>query len=153
MDRLRLLMVGDGELRLEALRMLESEGLASAAWLPGSRSDVPELLRSMDVFVLGSLREGISNTVLEAMASGLPVIATATGGNVELVLPNETGILVEPDDSVALASAISVYGESEDLRSRHGRAARARVVANYSIAAMLEQYRSLYDDAVVTMEA
>jgi sugar transferase (PEP-CTERM/EpsH1 system associated) len=152
-DRLRLLMIGDGELRPEALRLLESEGLASTAWLPGSRSDVPELLRSMDVFVLGSLREGISNTVLEAMASGVPVVATATGGNVELVAPNETGILVAPGDSAALADAIGAYFDSEDLRRRHGREARARVVANYSIAAMLEQYRNLYDDAVVTMEA
>jgi glycosyltransferase involved in cell wall biosynthesis len=146
-------MIGDGELRPEALRLLESEGLASTAWLPGSRSDVPELLRSMDVFVLGSLREGISNTVLEAMASGVPVVATATGGNVELVAPNETGILVAPGDSAALADAIGAYFDSEDLRRRHGRDARARVVANYSIAAMLEQYRNLYDDAVVTMEA
>ncbi len=143
--RVRLLMIGDGELRDEALARLERAGATREAWLPGSREDVPALLRAMDVFVLGSLREGISNTVLEAMASGLPVVATATGGNLELVLPGETGALVPPGESEALAEAIAAYAADEGLRRRHGRLARERVLATFSIAAMVDAYRRLYE--------
>lgn len=145
---LRLLMVGDGELRDDALARLERAGAADAAWLPGSRDDVPALLRAMDVFVLGSLREGISNTILEAMASGLPVIATATGGNGELIESGETGALVPPGDSAALADAIAVYAADEDLRRAHGRRARERAATEFSIAAMVENYRRLYAAAL-----
>jgi sugar transferase (PEP-CTERM/EpsH1 system associated) len=144
----RLLMIGDGELRERALARLEQAGAAALAWLPGSRDDIPELMRAMDLFVLGSLREGISNTILEAMASGLPLVATSTGGNPELVVPNETGLLVPPGDSNALAGAIAQYVRDADLRRRHGRHARERAVAHYSIAAMLMSYRDLYDRAL-----
>jgi sugar transferase (PEP-CTERM/EpsH1 system associated) len=142
---LRLLMIGDGDLRERALRRLEDSGHARAAWLPGSRSDIPELLRSMDLFVLGSLREGISNTILEAMATGLPVIASATGGNPELIVAGETGALVPPGDSAGVAAAIDAYARDPALCARHGRAARARAVAEFSIAAMLAGYQRLYD--------
>ena len=80
-ERARLVMVGDGPLRERARAMLEEAGLAALAWLPGERRDVPELMRALDCFVLPSLAEGISNTILEAMASGLPVLATDVGGN------------------------------------------------------------------------
>jgi sugar transferase (PEP-CTERM/EpsH1 system associated) len=144
----RLLMIGDGELRDQALARLEQAGAAAVAWLPGSRDDIPELMRTMDVFALGSLREGISNTILEAMASGLPVVATATGGNPELVTPDETGLLVPPGDHRALADAIAAYVRDAELRRRHGRQARERAVAQYSLAAMLVSYRDLYDRAL-----
>lgn len=149
---LRLLMVGDGDLRATALARLEQAGFAAEAWLPGSRNDVPALLRSMHVFVLGSLREGISNTILEAMASGLPVIATDTGGNTELVAPGETGALVPPANPAALAAAITAYGRDASLQKRHGQLARERVVAQFSIAAMLANYQNLYDHALTTGE-
>jgi sugar transferase (PEP-CTERM/EpsH1 system associated) len=149
--RLRLAMIGDGELRAAALARLEGAGVADAAWLPGSRDDVPELLRAMDIFVLGSRREGVSNTVLEAMASGLPVVATATGGNLELV-QTDTGALVPPEDRGALADAIATYARDAELRARHGRKARERAVSQYSIAAMVAGYRALYRSAI-TMDA
>lgn len=141
---LRLLMAGDGPLRAEALARLEAAGLAERAWLPGSRDDVAQLLPLMDVFVLGSLREGISNTVLEAMAAGRPVIASASGGNLELVEHGATGALVPPGDSVALATALEAYARDADLRARHGAAARRRAVEEFSLAKMIEQYRALY---------
>jgi sugar transferase (PEP-CTERM/EpsH1 system associated) len=141
---LRLLMAGDGPLRGAALQLLEDSGHGAAASLPGSRDDIPDLLSSMDVFVLGSRREGISNTVLEAMASGLPVIATRTGGNMELVQPGRTGALADVGDPEALARLIVTYAMDRDLRQRHGSAARQRATQEYSLGKMLGDYRQLY---------
>jgi sugar transferase (PEP-CTERM/EpsH1 system associated) len=142
--RLRLVMIGDGTLRAEAQALLLEAGAAAAAWLPGSRDDIPELLREIDLFVLGSLREGISNTILEAMATGLPVIATATGGNGELILPEVSGLLVPPGNSMALAQAILRYAQEESLRRAHAEAARVRAVREFSLERMLTDYAALY---------
>lgn len=140
----RLLLVGDGPLRAEVEVELDAAGESAAAWLPGSRDDVAELLRSMDIFVLGSQREGISNTVLEAMATGLPLIASATGGNLELVDDGVTGVLVPPGDSAAVAAALRRYVEDGATRRLHGAAARARAEALYSLNSMTNLYRELY---------
>lgn len=141
---LRLLMAGDGALKADAERMLLEAGLAGDAWLPGSRDDVPQLLRELDVFVLGSAREGISNTVLEAMATGLPVIASATGGNLELLEDGVSGRLVPPRDPSALQQALLAYARDAQLRAAHGAAARARVEERYSLDRMIERYQALY---------
>ena len=98
----------------------------------GAQIDVVPWLAKMDVFVLSSLREGISNTVLEAMAAGRPVVASAVGGNTELVVPDQTGHLVEPGEPDQLAAAMIRYLEDGDLAERQGRAARARVADQYS---------------------
>jgi sugar transferase (PEP-CTERM/EpsH1 system associated) len=143
---LRLIMIGDGELRKPALERLEAAGVSAFAWLPGTRDDTASLLRAFDVFVLGSSREGISNTILEAMATGLPVVATATGGNNELVVPGVTGLLVPARSSQALAGAIGEYLGDAERRSRDGRRARNRILDEFSIARMLEQYGGLYRD-------
>jgi glycosyltransferase involved in cell wall biosynthesis len=139
-------MVGDGALREPARSILESAGLADAAWLPGEREDVPDLLRAMDVFVLPSLAEGISNTILEAMASGLPIVATDVGGNYELVDQDKTGFLVPRNDPAALADAIRVYVDDPDLRRRHGAAARKRSEDEFSIDTMVQRYQDIYDE-------
>lgn len=143
-SRLRLVMAGDGPLREPAERLLREAGEESAAWLPGSCDDVPRLLRAMDVFALGSLREGISNTVLEAMSTGLPVIGTATGGNLELIDDHTTGRLVKPGASEELAAALLDYARNDDLRAAHGQAARMRVEREYSLKRMLSDYGTLY---------
>jgi sugar transferase, PEP-CTERM/EpsH1 system associated len=143
-ESLRLLMLGDGSLRAPAEQLLAQAGLSAEAWLPGSRDDVPALMRAMDVFVLGSRREGISNTVLEAMASGLPVIASAVGGNLELVRPGETGMLVPPGEPAAITAALLDYVAHRDLRVQHGSRARARVEHEYSLRRMLADYERLY---------
>ena len=148
-ESLRLVMIGDGELRDAALTRLRAAGLADAAWLPGSREDIPQLLRQLDLFVLGSLREGISNTILEAMASGVPVVATATGGSVELIDAGRTGQLVAPGDSAALAEAIAAYAVDADLGRRHGRAARQDAETRFSLAAMIAHYRRLYQRSLL----
>lgn len=145
-SRLRLVMVGEGPLRAESLKLLEAAGVADMAWLPGERSDVPEILRGLDCFVLPSLAEGISNTILEAMASGLPVVATAVGGNVELVAEGRTGVLVPGDDSEAMARAIIGYAADQDHAAKDGGAAgRAEVEKRFSMEAMVRAYMGVYD--------
>ena len=146
--RLCLVMIGDGPLRKQAIDAIEDAELADTAWLPGSRDDVPDITRSFDLFALGSRREGISNTVLEAMASGLPVIATNTGGNAELVRPGETGVLVAPEDPEALADGILRYAQDTVLRKTSGKLARRAVVEDFSLDTMINMYRHLYVDVM-----
>jgi sugar transferase (PEP-CTERM/EpsH1 system associated) len=143
--RARLVMVGAGSLQAAARDLLRKAGVEGLAWLPGERADVPELMRGFDVFVLPSLREGISNTILEAMASGLPVVATRVGGNVELVVDGETGALVPPADPASMAVALQTYVEQPDRARDHGRAARRRVERQFGMPAMVRGYLSLYD--------
>ena len=111
----------------------------------GARDDIADLLPHFDVFVLPSLAEGISNTVLEAMATGLPVIATRVGGNPELIEDGLTGRLVAPEDSEAMARNIADYFSNPTLVRRHGRAARQAVVQRFSLERMVGDYMSLYD--------
>lgn len=142
----RLVMIGDGEL-LAPVRKILAEGDASAlSWLPGARNDIAGLLRGFDTFVLPSLNEGISNTILEAMATGLPVIATDVGGNPELVMPGETGLLTQPADPVALADAMASYATEPTRAAAHGRAGRERAERCFSLNAMVDAYLRLYDD-------
>lgn len=144
-DRLRLVMIGDGPLRGESQALLDAAGVADLAWLPGERHDIPDLLRGLDSFVLPSIAEGISNTILEAMASSLPVIATAVGGNPELVREGVTGTLVPPGDIDAMARAIVGQAESPEQSRTAGRAGRAEVESRFSMAAMVGAYQGLYD--------
>ncbi len=143
--RLRLLIIGDGPCRAECLTLLANAGAAHLAWLPGARTDIAQLMRAMDLFVLPSLSEGSSNTILEAMASGLPVIATAVGGNAELVQPGLTGLLVPPATPEVLASAILDYSRFPEMGQRHGIRARSRVIARHSLPAMARGYLAVYD--------
>lgn len=140
----RLAIVGDGP-ELDRVRArIDETGLRARAWLPGGRDDVPDCLRCLDVLCLPSLVEGISNTVLEAMACGLPVIATEVGGNAELVDAGVSGVLVRSGDVEALADAIERYFTDPALRLAHARQARQRAVTQFSLATMVEQYHRLY---------
>lgn len=147
-EYLRLVLIGDGPLREEAQQLLRTAGAESLAWLPGERHDGPDIMRALDVFVLPSLREGLSNTILEAMASGLPVVATRVGGNPELVQEGHTGQLVPPAEPVAMAEAIRVYTQNRDVAARHGRAGRQRVESQFSMAAMVNGYLAVYDAVI-----
>jgi glycosyltransferase involved in cell wall biosynthesis len=120
-------------------------GLGERIWMAGSRGDIPELMRGLDVFVLPSLAEGISNTILEAMACGLPVIATAVGGNPELVEEGRTGLLVPPADPAAMARAMETCALDADLRRGAGAAGRARAEQRFSLDAMVQAYLGVYD--------
>jgi len=144
-ERLRLVMVGDGPLREQSLAILEAAGVAELAWLPGERGDVPQIMRGLQCFVLPSLAEGISNTILEAMASGLPVIATAVGGNAELVAHGVTGEVVPPADSQALAESLLRLAQAPGQAAAMGRAGREQVERKFSLEVMVMAYQALYD--------
>ena len=151
-ERFALVMVGEGPLRSEAAALLERAGVSNLVWLPGSRDDTPELLRAFDIFVLPSLAEGISNTILEAMASGLPVVATDVGGNGELVVKGKTGFLVPRAEPQAMTAAILDYADEPALRDRHGAEGRRRAVESFSLAGMVDQYERIYDEMTMTPE-
>lgn len=144
-QKLRLVMVGDGVLMGTVTELLEQAGATELAWLPGERDDVSQMLQTMDVFVLSSLIEGISNTILEAMACGLPVVATRVGGNGEIVDAETTGLLVPRREPVLLSTAIRRYLEDPAMRRRHGVLARRRIEEEFSIDRMVTQYHDLYD--------
>ena len=143
-SRLRLVIVGDGPLLARLTALAESLGIAEKTWFAGDRSDVAELLSGFDLFVLPSLAEGISNTILEAMASGLPVLATAIGGNPELVQDGINGRLFTPRDAASLASLFAEYFDDPSMRETHGMKARQLAVENFSLKAMLETYQLAY---------
>jgi glycosyltransferase involved in cell wall biosynthesis len=146
-------MIGEGPLREQALKLLAGAGLADYAWLPGNRNDVPRILRGFDLFVLPSLAEGISNTILEAMATGLPVVATSVGGNAELVEEGVTGTLVAPDNPQRMATALRAYVENGVLCQRHGDAALATVERRFGMDTMLKAYQTVYDNMLAGADA
>jgi sugar transferase (PEP-CTERM/EpsH1 system associated) len=147
-SRVRLAIVGDGPLRGEVERILAAGSATQLAWLPGARDDIAPIMAAFDVFVLPSRAEGISNTILEAMASGVPVIATRVGGNAELVEDGATGTLIETGDVDSLARAMLEYASTPARVIRHGVAGRARVEDSFSLDAMVAQYTMLYERLV-----
>ena len=145
---LRLLIAGDGALRAALEAEIAQRALGDVVWLAGERRDVPEVMRALDVFALPSQAEGISNTILEAMASGLPVVATRVGGNAELVQEGRTGTLVAAQDPAALGAALLAYGSDAGLRVAHGAAGQARVAAEFSLDGMVARYAGVYEQAL-----
>jgi sugar transferase (PEP-CTERM/EpsH1 system associated) len=142
--RLRLAIVGEGPLRDEIEAMLGAANARTLAWLPGARNDIPDVLRALDVFVLPSRAEGISNTLLEAMASGLPLIATDVGGNAELIADGDVGRLVREGDAAAMARALVHYANADVARDA-GHASRRRAERLFGLEAMVASYARLYD--------
>lgn len=141
---LRLAIIGDGPL-LETLReRVASKGWGEQVWLPGERSDIAEILQSFSIFVLPSLSEATPVVILEAMSSALPVVASRVGGLPQLVVDQQTGLLVDPSDLELFAAAISRYIRDPALRSAHGAAGRKHVQEGYSVDAMVAGYDALY---------
>lgn len=144
----RLVLVGRGgeEPRLRTLGA--ALGLATRIEFIEEQEDVAPWLAQMDVYVQASLTAGISNSILEAMASGLPVVATAVGGTPEVVVDGETGILVPPRDPVALSKALGRLLADRELAEAFGRAGRARVEAHFGEGLMLQRMEALLDRLV-----
>lgn len=140
----KLKLVGDGPLRSECAALAAAAGCDAEVEFVGDSARVAADMRGMDIFVLPSLAEGISNTILEAMASGLPVIATAVGGNPELVVDGVSGALVASDDVAALSRALEAYIDDAALRRRHGAQGRALIEERYGLPRMLGDYDKVY---------
>jgi len=134
-----LLIIGDGPER----KNLEIIAGKNVHFL-GNRTDIPELLRTLDVLVLCSRNEGLSNTIMEGMASGLPVIATCVGGNTELVDDGQTGILINPIDTESLGNALKYYATNPEMAIQHGRKGRSKMVRHFSIEEMVKNYEMIY---------
>ncbi len=140
----RLIIAGSGP-GLEGLaRTVQDAGIAELVWMPGARDDVPALMRAMDIFVLPSLNEGISNTILEAMACGRPVLAGRVGGNPELVVEGENGELFDPRQPEELARLLARYCAEPQLGARQGAAGRRRVAEKFTMDAMVAGYLGVY---------
>ncbi len=145
-DKVRLIIIGSG-LLLPKLRELSLEAdIDKLIWFADERNDVADLMKNLDLFVLPSINEGISNTILEAMATELPVIATDVGGNPELVIHNQTGYLVQKQNPTAMAEAFKYYLDNPDLLLCHGKAGRALCESTFSLNRMMTDYMNVYDN-------
>jgi sugar transferase (PEP-CTERM/EpsH1 system associated) len=144
--KIRLVIAGDGPERTKIEHLLRSP-MVPAPLLLGSRTDVERVYAAFDLFVLNSFGEGMSNTLLEAMACGLPIVCTAVGGNTELVADRQRGIFIGPGDDLALAEAIRAYIKSPEMRSAYGQDARSFIVQHFSLEQMIHRYVALYESA------
>ena len=130
-QKIRLVIVGDGPLLKELQEAVRDAHLGDLTWMPGERGNIPQVLQALDVFVLFSEAEGLSDTILKAMVLRLPSIATRVGGNAELVIEGKTGLLIPPKDPGALA--ILAYIQHPDFVRSHGEAGRLRVEQEFSL--------------------
>lgn len=142
----RLALVGDGPLE-DALRaQAHALGIDDAIWWAGKRQDVPDLLRHFDAFVLNSIAEGTSCALQEALATGLPVVATAVGGNSELLDAGRLGMLVPPSNTQSLTAALRAalqMAANPQWRAQHCKAARQHVETRYGLPALLARYDAI----------
>ena len=137
-------LIGDGTERPKIEQQVKEAGLEKNFLFLGSREDIPQLLAACDLFVLPSESEGMPNALLEAMAAGLPAIATSVGGVPEVIEHNVTGLLVSPCEPAALSKAILSLLNNEDLRHRLARAGRERVVRHFSFDRLMSVLNTLY---------
>ena len=148
-----LLLAGDGPLRAELASRVRALRLDNRVMFLGVREDIPELLRASDVFALTSVSEAASLTLLEAMASQLPVVVTSVGGNPEIVRNGEHGFLVPRGDALTIADAIKALLEAPDRASRMGRAGRQRVAECFVLQQTIDAYLERYSTAAVRLRA
>jgi glycosyltransferase involved in cell wall biosynthesis len=141
----RLLIAGEAEWADDPKKLADALGILDAIVLLGKRDDMPRVLATLDVFVLPSESEGMSNALLEAMAMARPVVATAVGGNTTVVTEGRDGYLVSYPDSEALAARTLALLAAPADRVTIGRSARERVIAAFSARRMVKQMQELYD--------
>ena len=140
----KFVLIGRGDQEVALKEQVKKLGLEKYVYFLGLRPDIGRLLSIMDIFVLPSLSEGLSVATLEAMASAKPVVATRVGGNPELVIEGETGMLVPSEDSEALAQSITTFLLDKERARIFGKKGRARVERRFHINMMIEEYERLY---------
>jgi len=143
-----LVLVGEGVLQEELEQQTHELGIARQVHFLGVRSDIPEVLGAMDVFALSSDYEGNPLSVMEAMAAGLPVVATAAGGVPNLLENGKEGFIVQPGNVQDLSNAMSFLLRNRELRLSLGKAARQRASERFDVSAMVQAYEEMYEDLV-----
>jgi glycosyltransferase involved in cell wall biosynthesis len=143
-----LILVGEGELKDALIREAGRLGIRDRVEFSGNVDDVPSVLSTFDLFVLPSLEEGLPMSILEAMAAGVPVVATRVGGIPELIKNGKEGVLVEPGDAEELASAIENVLSSPELARSMAEEARRKTNREFSVERMVREYESLYQEAL-----
>jgi len=141
---LRVILVGEGPSQEQLARKVAMLGLKEKTIFLGLRNDISDLLAAVDIYICSSTTEGISLSVLEAMATERAVIATAVGGNLEVIQDRKTGILIKPGDPEVLAAAIIELSLDAGERSAIGQRARREVEANFSLQRMIKDYDKVY---------
>jgi glycosyltransferase involved in cell wall biosynthesis len=144
------ILFGDGPLMPDLRKQVQRHGLQDRFILAGFRSDVDQLMPHSDLVVLPSYTEGLPNVALEALAAGVPVVATAVGGTPEVVEDGVCGLLAPPGDAPALAQAMVRMLQSKELRQTMGRAGRQRIAAHFTFAAQGRLYERLFEELVGT---
>jgi len=142
------LLVGDGEMMPEVRALVQDLNLEGRVVLTGLRQDVNELMALMDVFVHPAWFEILPRTIVQAQATGTPVVATRLGGVPEVIKEGKTGLLVPPRDPEALAEAVMRLLRDPELRARMGEAARASITSAYTVEAMVEAIEAVYDELI-----
>jgi len=146
--QLRLVIFGDGYLNNQLRAQASSLGLGDVVQFAGFREDLDSFVGCFDLFAHPALAEGLGVAALKAAAAGIPVVGFAAGGMVEAVADDQTGLLVEPEDSDALGSAIARLIDDPDTASRFGAAGRERMQKKFSIATMVDKHIALYESVL-----
>jgi glycosyltransferase involved in cell wall biosynthesis len=142
----RLMIVGEGSLRPQLEALAAALGISHAVIWTGFRKDISRLLAAMDLYVQASSNEGLSLSILEAMAAGKAVVATKVGGAEEVITDGTTGILIAPGSTSVIASAVSDLLEHADKRSFLAQAARSHVLQQFNVQRMTDAYRRIYEN-------
>jgi len=146
--RLHLVIAGSGELHDELAALAARRGVRDSVRLLGERTDVPDCLAAMDLFIMPSLNEGMGRALIEAMAAGRPVIATKVGGIPAIIEHQRTGLLVQPEDATALAAAMTELLRRPAWAKELGAAASESIGAKFGVAPMVQAVEAVYDEAL-----
>jgi glycosyltransferase involved in cell wall biosynthesis len=149
-EKVRVLCVGDGSKKSELMELTRSLNISQITIFTGSRSDVPSILNALDIFVLSSHFEGFPNAIMEAMAAGLPVVASRVGGVPELVAHNITGLLVSPGNAEDLAESVLSLLEDQERATEMGLRGRQRIESSYTIENLVAQTEAVYNQVLRT---
>ncbi len=144
-DDVEVLIVGEGPLESQLKQEVKTFGFSGKIHFAGIQPNIPEVLNALDIFVLTSLSEGMPNVVLEAMACGIPVLATSVGGVPEIIENGQNGILVASEDKSNLIQAITELLNDQDKRCAIGMEGRKKVLSEFSLKKMVSEYQVLYE--------